>query len=587
MGNSVAEKQVKQEHTQPARSAGRTALMLGALCAVGLVLRSIGLGFGLPELYHADEPIVVNHAMAYGTWDFNPHFFQIPPLTSYLLFASYALYFLGGWVFGKFSGSDAFADLFFTDPTSFYLIGRFTIGVLPGVLTIAFVFLLGKRVFSRQAGLWAAAFLSVCFLAVRDAHYIYTDTLLGLLLTLCSLTLLGVQKRGVMKDYMRAGLLMGLCVSVKYNAALIGVAYVVAHVLRAVSLRSKIFCAAFWGGLGAAGIAFLVTNPYALLDYSFFWESVTRQGQSQGFMGWLHHLTYSLNGAMGGYALTVALAGVLIACLQKNKRAWILLGFVIPFYLGITFMGQPHDRYVLPLLPFLSIFLGGCIVWALERLRERKGLAAMRWAGVVAFLLLIFPMAVKSAYSDWLFLQTDSRTAAKRWIEQNIPAGSKIALDHTFYNPVLRPTLEQLRQKRLSALDKETQVGPKQAKLDRLMRLVKPGDKRYELYFLSDVAGGDRGYLFSEPTIPFDFERLQKEGIKVVVSHRVFAKKPHFDFWAKVEQHAPDFHRFSPYREDWRDFSMEPQVRTGGPFWWPEMLARKSNGEHVMVYVLE
>ncbi|MBF0254446.1 MAG: hypothetical protein HQL11_04910 [Candidatus Omnitrophica bacterium] len=71
------------------------------IIGVGLVLRLAGLRFGL---FHADEPIVVNHALAYGTGDLNPHFFCIPPLVSYLLAGIYGLAFLWGTLWGASGG---------------------------------------------------------------------------------------------------------------------------------------------------------------------------------------------------------------------------------------------------------------------------------------------------------------------------------------------------------------------------------------------------------------------------------------------------------------------------------------------------
>src|SRR3989338_5696232 len=94
------------------------------ILGVGFILRLVGVQFGLPDIYHADEPIIVNHAVQYGSWDFNPHFFWIPPLTSYLLFIAYGFYFLFGVVVGWFSSLEDFKVLFLADPTSFYLIAR-------------------------------------------------------------------------------------------------------------------------------------------------------------------------------------------------------------------------------------------------------------------------------------------------------------------------------------------------------------------------------------------------------------------------------------------------------------------------------
>ncbi len=560
---------------------------LWACLIVGFVLRLIGIGFGLPELYHADEPIVMNHAMAFGSGDLNPHFFQIPPFVSYLLFLIQALRFLAGRVLCIFSGPDSFAEIFLTNPTSFYWSGRFFLGTVVGTATIAAVYYLAKRVGSKKAATWAAAFLSVCFLHVRDSHYIYTDIPLCLALVLTLLCILNLYERGLAKDYVWSGIMIGICTSVKYNAALVAVAYVLAHCLRDVPLRAKFISGRFWLGALACMLAFVATNPFALLGFSFFCRSVARQGQAQSFVGWFHHLSYSLGGGIGIFGLIAALAGVGLAIYLKNIRAWIVLGFVVPFYLGITCFGQVHDRYVLPLIPFLAIFLGLFVDWVLEHLRP----SAKPWIFSAFAALLIFPMFVKSAYSDWLFLQPDSRTLAKQWIEANVPAGTRIALDHTFYVPKLLASKEQLREKLAKANTKETSVAQKRNRLERYLKIAEcpenAGQKRYDLYYLSDEAGSAQGFLFAEPQIPFDFPRLEKEGIKLVVAHASSRDRTHEAFLEQVAQHAKDVYRFTPYRDAGRDFSSEHQVRTGGAFLWREMLARRSNGELVLVYVLK
>src|SRR3989338_10346766 len=97
-------------------------LIIAFILAAAFSLRIWGIRLGLPELYHADEPIVVNHALAYGASDLNPYFFKIPPLISYLLSTAYGFYFILGHIMGQFSGVDNFARLFLTDPSSFYFL---------------------------------------------------------------------------------------------------------------------------------------------------------------------------------------------------------------------------------------------------------------------------------------------------------------------------------------------------------------------------------------------------------------------------------------------------------------------------------
>ncbi len=115
-------------------------LVLYLILVLGLVIRLCGVEFGLPNIYHADETIVVNHALAYGTGDLNPHFFRIPPLISYIIFFEYGIYYLLGTIFGFFSSIVDFQNLFLENPTSFFLIGRITVGVIAGTTSVYFFF---------------------------------------------------------------------------------------------------------------------------------------------------------------------------------------------------------------------------------------------------------------------------------------------------------------------------------------------------------------------------------------------------------------------------------------------------------------
>jgi len=125
-------------------------ILLAFILCAAFLLRITGIHFGLPHIYHQDEPILVNHALALGTGDLNPHFFVIPPFTIYLLFGLYVLYFGFGYLTGQFSDKMDFAMQFLSDPSIIYLIGRFALGVLFGTMTVVLLYHLGRRFFSGQ-----------------------------------------------------------------------------------------------------------------------------------------------------------------------------------------------------------------------------------------------------------------------------------------------------------------------------------------------------------------------------------------------------------------------------------------------------
>ena len=153
----------------------RETVFLFGILALAFFLRGWGVRFGLPYLYHADEPIVVNHALAFGMGDLNPHFFKIPPLVSYLLFICYGIYCVAGWGLGLFHSVRDFEQLFYFDPSSFYLIARLVFGVSLGTASVYVLYRLVKQFWNTQTALWASFFFAANFLHALDSHYVYDD----------------------------------------------------------------------------------------------------------------------------------------------------------------------------------------------------------------------------------------------------------------------------------------------------------------------------------------------------------------------------------------------------------------------------
>jgi hypothetical protein len=78
-------------------------LLVGVTLAAFL-LRLWGINFGLPYLYHPDEPGYVTIAQnIFKTGDLNPHFFNYPSLFFYLNALAYMPYYLAGRLAGAFS----------------------------------------------------------------------------------------------------------------------------------------------------------------------------------------------------------------------------------------------------------------------------------------------------------------------------------------------------------------------------------------------------------------------------------------------------------------------------------------------------
>lgn len=581
---------------------------LWLILALGFTLRLWGIGFGLPHLYHADEPIVVNHAMAYGTGDLNPHFFKIPPLASYILFFCYGIYFLIGRTAGWFANSEEFAGLFLTDPTPFYLIGRVILGALMGTATIYLVYRLIAKHFSKAHGLLASFFLAVTFLHIRDSHYIYADIPLLLVLVAGFFPIFRILEREKWMDYLSFGFLAGVAVATKYNGAFIYPSFLLAHFLRTHSAatrdtvlqKSRSPMEPTWQQLGQSLIlrrplrmlcvlaitmwlslvTFGLLNPFSWLDANFFIKELLTQGGSMGAAGFFHHLRCSLWGGLGFSLCLFSLAGFFCSFTRFEPKRMIFASFVLVYYFLLAVFSQPYDRYVLPLVPFL-VFFAADFLLAVSRRMGFKSLGVFSLALVIAS-----PSLTKAMLSDRLFSRKDTRTIACEWVETNLPTGSKIALDIPFYMPRLRPTLSQLREKQVLV----RQEGGSSAQALRFKILLedtapRPDQIRFELYFLKD-GPEEENFIFSRPTLPYDFEVLKESGVEYVIMVRTHKEKLNQEFYAKLREVGELVGHFTPYQNSAVSRGIDPQPLTGGPFLWKDLILRNRNGQILEIYKL-
>ena len=141
--------------------------ILATTLVIALMVRLMGINWGLPYVFYPDEAMIVNPAAAFGTGDLNPHFFIYPSLYMYVLSFVYGMSYVFGWLTGVFSSTDDFVRLFFNDATLFYLPGRF-IAAFSGVATVALVYVYGRRAYDRRVGLIAALFLTFSVMHVES-----------------------------------------------------------------------------------------------------------------------------------------------------------------------------------------------------------------------------------------------------------------------------------------------------------------------------------------------------------------------------------------------------------------------------------
>ncbi|OGL38851.1 MAG: hypothetical protein A2042_01775 [Candidatus Schekmanbacteria bacterium GWA2_38_11] len=390
--------------------------------------------------------------MGFFTGDLNPHFFLYPSLYLYILYITYGLYYLLLKGLDFFSSLDDLFTLFVLNPAPLHFISR-GITALLGTLTIYLLYLLSKKLYSREIALISSLILSLTYLHARDSHFGTTDVPLTFLILLAYIFISDIFLSG--KNYILAGIISGFSVSMKYNGAILAVPILIAHLLSKETFEEsfvkKFFNKKIIFSALAMISAFLLTSPYVLLDYKSFLASIKfltkalRQGIGMELgIGWIFYLKFTLRYGIGAPLLLASLAGMAYLIYRHRKEDILLLSFPVIYYLIIGNSHGVFSRYMIPVLPFLSLFTAVVIydfISSIKILKNYKLLASI----LVSILVLIPSIYSIISFNNTIF-KKDTRNLAADWIKTNLPSGSRIYM-HGHYEyelPLLPRDLENI-----------------------------------------------------------------------------------------------------------------------------------------------
>ena len=414
-----------------------------------LTLRIWGIWFGLPHLYGVDEGHEVLRAMRLGTgsFDFNRigkgGYF-------YLLFFEYGIYFLILKLIGTVHSATEFAQMFIREPWSFYLIGRITTALI-GTLNVFFVYLIGKEIYSRKAGILAALFFAFNFLHALKSHLIQVDTPMTCLVTIAFYFYIRIVRTGNNSSYIKAGVFTGLAVITKFPAIILLAPLSLAHYFniskKKYQLKELIFRKEIVTVFSVFLVVMFLGNPGLFLKlhkilYGLLQNFVPASASStQGaqylidtpnlFLYYFH----AIGAAMGLPLLLVSIAGVLYGVYNRKKEDVLLIAFVLIYYVMFSFSKNQqlyYPRYMMPILPVLSL-LGSSLLCKINS----KIPVNIQTATLLIFsCILIVEPGYRIVLKDYQYSHKDTRTFAKEWIEKNITAGSKILIEGSRTNVV-------------------------------------------------------------------------------------------------------------------------------------------------------
>ncbi len=415
--------------TPPAPAAAPSTLRwpwwiaLGLLLLAAFLLRVVGADHGMPYAFNADENShFVPRAIGLYGHGWNPDYFVNPPAYTYLLNLVFT-----GW----FGGREGVSRTFATDPTEVWTVARVTTALL-GTAAAGLLYLAAARLFDRRVGLLAAALLAFSFLPVFYSHLALNDVPQLAPICLALYAAAGIARSGRRRDYLIAGVAVGLAAATKYTAGIVVLAVVAAAALHGRAAARGLLVAG-----GAALLAFVAANPYVVLDFSAVWDGITHQstasGDAQGKVGLKHEngFTYYLwtfTWGLGWIPLLAAVAAVPLLWRGDRRALWLLAPAPLLFVLFMGTQARFFGRWLLPIFPFVCLLAGYAAWRAVDVLgAHRPRLRPTIAAAVVV--VLCGQGVVYSLHIAQVLSRDDTRNIARDWLVHHIPPRTRIVVE--------------------------------------------------------------------------------------------------------------------------------------------------------------
>lgn len=440
------------------KSNPRSLELLGLLL-VALLLASWGGG----PYYHPDT--VVPRALHILAHRGAPDFYNYPALVLYLNAALYGLLILVCAPFQSMSASEVMLRI--------QQDGVFPNGMslaLPAMLMALMWSLLGVVATYRMALLLtrhrAMAFIAGLITAtsplwVSESRFATVDMPMTVCLMWAMEAVVGcavAETAPTRRDVLRLGALAGLAIAAKYTAVLVMVPAL--DVLRQRFRPTNEHRDAMIRCLVAAAVVFLILNPFAILHVgSFLHDALDEVSHGmRGHFGWQHsqghlyHLQVSLGHALGGILLLWAAIGLWV--LQGDAEhprlvRRVIAIFVLTYYAVVGGSKLAFERYMLPLIPWLSILVAFAWTRLMRGAAERVGIW-QRWALLaIALVSWVTPNVMTSVRMGQVLTRGDTRADLRGWWLK-VPRLQETSMGGGSYVQVVSPVPLEIDERRLA-----------------------------------------------------------------------------------------------------------------------------------------
>jgi len=413
--------------------------------------------YGVHNAENTDEYNEVIEALRVASGEFNLNRWHKKGYQN-ILALEFGVYYVAGYLLNAFSGPMDFAAKIIGNMEPLFLIGRYTTATM-GTLSILLLYLIGNRLYNQRVALTASAFFAVTSVHVWTSHLVGTDVPLTFFFLLSLYFISRFYTSGKIFDYFLAALFAAVAINMKIIGVGVGLIFITAHILKCKKDGIKLFHYFYSKEIFYSFVAFVfgyaISNPAILVGFkewsmSFLWRYgiYTNVVDDVPFMGGSPYYTYLtlLYKEFGLPLFLTTITGLIYAFYRRTHWDYVFVIFVAGIYLILansSFLVQ--NRYMMIMLPVLLLLSARCIdafICNYASLEKRQLVSIL----IITSVLSAYPLINSMKYVITLTKENTSKLS-KRWIEENIPAGSKLLIDAGRTIITSGPKLNQSREK--------------------------------------------------------------------------------------------------------------------------------------------
>lgn len=310
-----------------------------------------------------------------------------------------------------------------------------------GVGTVFLLYIVGKKLFNKEVGLFAAFFLAVNYLHVLRSHFGLPDVYNGFFAVLSLYASALILEKNTTKRYLLAGFAAGMGFAIKYQIFAL-LPFIIVHLILTIKHKNiwyffhkNAFYAAF-----VFIATFLVINPYYLLNIDNAIH-MNKQDVLRYRMGDLmlrpYPYFYLYYWGIDKLPSIMVVLGVIFMFLKSKLRFALVFPFAFVFMFFMTYYSQGgiFTRNFATVMPYLMLF-AGYGTYELFRLFKSKHTDIIKVL-IVVFLIWVNSSPIQNSFIlDKYYSEAWNETKLGEWLRDKLPKNTIVRNYQLFLHTV-------------------------------------------------------------------------------------------------------------------------------------------------------